>query len=134
MSALFLGSDSRRGRKRYRTEKVDLSFGYQLIASCIVKLFSSWVSRIPPTVLKLPAVRLLTNNQKFPSTSAGPKLPTPACQSSESYFHMIVCKPSALAIARMRSCDRGVCRSRVGVRKITYLHPHLRRVGASRLL
>src|SRR6266702_6575103 len=55
MSALFLGSDSRRGRKRYRTEKVDLSFGYQLIASCIVKLFSSWVSRIPTTVLKVPS-------------------------------------------------------------------------------
>ena len=45
----------------HRTENDNLSRGYQSIASCIVKLFNSCVSMMPPAVLNVPAVKLLTN-------------------------------------------------------------------------
>jgi hypothetical protein len=101
MSALFRGK-----RKRgYRTEKDALSCGYHLIASDIVKLFSSCVSMIPPAV-EVASSQVVDEQLVVCIDVAEVMLAVPTRQSFESYFHMIVCKPSALAIARIRSCTR----------------------------
>jgi len=73
-----------------------------------VKLFTSCARRMPPAVLNVPDVKLLINRLYELSTSAAVILFVPTRQSFESYFHTIVWRPSAFAIARMRSYDKGV--------------------------
>jgi len=63
---------------------------------------------MPPTVLNVPDVMLLINRPYELSTSAAVMLPEPTRQSFESYFHTIVWRPSAFAIARMRSYNKKI--------------------------
>jgi hypothetical protein len=82
----------------HRTENAELSCEYHLIASDIVKLFSSCVRKVVPWPLNVPAVTLLMSHWYELSTSAAVMLFSPTRQSFESDCHMMVCRPIAFAI------------------------------------